>query len=112
MCYRHVGPTDLKSRLLQKRFHRLDGYNPENLVNLVNPASEIGVARDRPAPYGKGARFIWRGTGPRPTVRGRDLSLARDRPAPYVARARFVWRETLSCRNCLLQDLLNVTIQV
>ena len=36
----------------------------------------IGMARDRPAPYGKGERFIWRGTGPRPTVRGRDLSSA------------------------------------
>ena len=30
--------------------------------------------------------ITWRGTGPRPTVRGSDLGMARDRPSPYGYR--------------------------
>ena len=57
MCYRHVGPTDLKSCPLQNQFRRREGHNPENPLILKILIQTIEMARDRPSPYGKGTRF-------------------------------------------------------
>ena len=69
-CYRHSGPTDLKR------------------IRDVFPVARV-MARDRPSPYGEGARFFPVVRGPVPCARWIAPTMARDRPAPYGEGATF-----------------------
>ena len=69
----------------------------------------LGVARDRPSPYGEGTVF-YRSAGAlgcHTRIRAgfpRDRSMARDRPSPYVKGWRFFHRSTGSV-TAMLSDL-------
>ena len=76
-----------------RRCHRSAGACPPRLLSHRKPSAVPGL---RPFSVMSEA---WRGTGPRPTVRGSDLGVARDRPSPYV-EAETGQRAMLSCRNC------------
>ena len=62
----------------------------EVLADLKRLWAQEGCPHPEKPDSDKEKTDAWRGTGPRPTVRGSELDVARDRPSPYGRRNDFV----------------------